>query len=40
MEVELGGEGTELTQLSEGLTEIGGDGAGVSVSVGVSVVES
>ena len=27
MEVELGGEGTELTQLSEGLTEIGGDGA-------------
>ena len=40
MEVELGGEGTELTQLSKGLTEIGGDGAGVSVSVGVSVVES
>ena len=38
MEVELGGEGTELTQLSEGLTEIGGDG--VSVSVIVSVVES
>ena len=40
MEVELGGEGTELTQLSEGLTEIGRDGVGVGVGVSVSVVES